>query len=103
MESYWCCKKNSIVNWIKNGEDFDPALTPCLKSECDVWRDGECFYIRLESKSPHENECNIKNNYSTDKIKSKAIIPHKYIDKTERVRHQSLSFESLQLPFNAVA
>jgi hypothetical protein len=22
---YWCFKKNSIVHWINNGEDFNPA------------------------------------------------------------------------------
>jgi len=21
-------------------EDFDPALTPCIKTGCDLWRDG---------------------------------------------------------------
>jgi hypothetical protein len=26
--------------------DFDPALTPCKKSECVLWRDGECIQIR---------------------------------------------------------
>jgi len=31
MESYWCSKKISIVNWINNRADFYPALTPCLK------------------------------------------------------------------------
>jgi hypothetical protein len=45
MESYWCTKKNSIVNWINNGEDFDPALTPYLKTECKQWRDGWCVLI----------------------------------------------------------
>ena len=50
MESYWCEKKNSIVNWITNGVDFDPALTPCLKSECAMWRDGECIQIRKAGK-----------------------------------------------------
>jgi hypothetical protein len=50
MESYWCTKKNSIVIWIKNGEDFSPALTPCLKSECVVWRDGECIQILKNRK-----------------------------------------------------
>jgi hypothetical protein len=46
METYWCTKKNSIVSWINNGVDFDPALTPCLKSECDRWREGECIHLR---------------------------------------------------------
>ena len=46
METYWCLKKNSITYWIKNSVDFDPALTPCLKSECYMWDDGECINIR---------------------------------------------------------
>ncbi len=46
MESYWCMKKNSIVNWINKAEDFDPALIPCLKSECDQWNNGYCINIR---------------------------------------------------------
>jgi hypothetical protein len=29
---------------IENGIDFNPALTPCLKTECPLWGDGECFY-----------------------------------------------------------
>lgn len=29
-----------------NGVDFDPALSPCLKSECDRWDNGECIHIR---------------------------------------------------------
>jgi len=26
-------KKNSMINRINNGEDFDPSLTPCLTSD----------------------------------------------------------------------
>jgi len=33
-------EKNSIVNWICKSEDFDPALTPCLKPECEQWNNG---------------------------------------------------------------
>jgi hypothetical protein len=44
-------KKNSITNWILYGIDFDPTLTPCHKSECDKWRDGECIHIhRIPSR-----------------------------------------------------
>ena len=50
MESYWCERKNSIVNWINNGVDFSPALTPCLRSACDRWKDGECIHIRKAGK-----------------------------------------------------
>jgi len=40
MESYWCEKKNSIIDQMKNPENNNPALTPCLKSECDRWDNG---------------------------------------------------------------
>jgi len=39
-------KKNSLVNWINKGKDFDPALIHCLKSECDRWDKAERFSIR---------------------------------------------------------
>jgi len=50
METYWSEKKNSIVTRINNGEDFDPALTPCLKVECAMWKNGECIPIRKAGK-----------------------------------------------------
>jgi hypothetical protein len=50
MESYWCEKNNSIVNWINNGVDLDPALTPCLRSEWYKWDNGECISIRKAGK-----------------------------------------------------
>jgi hypothetical protein len=55
MESYWSKKKNSIVNWKNNGVDFSPALLPCIKVECDQWRNGECIQIRTTGKPerPH--------------------------------------------------
>jgi hypothetical protein len=46
MELFWCMKKNSIFEIMKEVEKFNPALTPCLKAECDLWRDGECIHIR---------------------------------------------------------
>jgi hypothetical protein len=46
MESYWCTKKNSMKDLIEKGIDFNPALTPCPKSEWERWDNGECFYIR---------------------------------------------------------
>jgi len=45
MGSFFYEKKNSIVNWINYRIDFDPALTSCLKAECDRWDHGECFSI----------------------------------------------------------
>jgi hypothetical protein len=50
METYWCTKKNSITNWILYGIDFDVALVPCKKTECDQWRGGECIQIRKAGK-----------------------------------------------------
>jgi len=50
MESYWCMKKNSIINWILYCEDLPLALTPCRKAECDQWEGGECIQIRNAGK-----------------------------------------------------
>jgi hypothetical protein len=50
METFWCLKKNSIMNWITSGVDFSPALNPCLKSACSLWKDGTCFHIRKAGK-----------------------------------------------------
>jgi hypothetical protein len=44
-ESFWCTKKNSIIDLI-NGKKLDLALSPCLMAECDMWKDGECIHIR---------------------------------------------------------
>jgi hypothetical protein len=49
MESYWCEKKNSIMD-LMNGKDIPIALTTCLKSECEQWRGGECIQIRKAGK-----------------------------------------------------
>jgi hypothetical protein len=49
MESYWCTQKNSIIDMM-NGKKLPIALIPCLKSECDKWRDGECIQIRKAGK-----------------------------------------------------
>ena len=45
IESYWCTEKNDIRDLI-NGIKIPIALTQCLKSECDMWRVGECIHIR---------------------------------------------------------
>jgi hypothetical protein len=47
--SYWCTQKNSILDMM-NGKKNTLALTPCIKSECDLWRDGECIQIRKTGK-----------------------------------------------------
>jgi len=49
METYWCMKKNSIIDMI-DGKKLPLALTPCLKSGCDRWDDGECIQIRKAGK-----------------------------------------------------
>jgi len=61
MESYWCEKKNSIVNWINYGDDFNPSLTPCLKSECDRWTYGEALlYPKSGIAENIPNQINIR-------------------------------------------
>lgn len=42
--------ENSIVNWINNGIDFTPGLVPYRKSECAMWRNGECINIQKVEK-----------------------------------------------------
>ena len=49
MESYWCMKKNDIRELMYH-RDIPIALTPCLKTECVVWRAGECIHIRKVEK-----------------------------------------------------
>jgi hypothetical protein len=41
METYWFCKKNSIVNWINYGIDFTPELVPCKGLGCPEWKKWE--------------------------------------------------------------
>ena len=49
MEFYWCTEKNDIRNLMK----IPIALTPCLKADCDRYRDGECIHIRKAGKSAY--------------------------------------------------
>jgi len=49
MESYWYTQKNSIIDMM-SGKNLPLALTPCLKAECAMWRDGECSHIRKAGK-----------------------------------------------------
>jgi hypothetical protein len=48
MESYWCCKKNTIFNNYLN-PDFNPALVPCIKEKCPRWKElagrGGCILL----------------------------------------------------------
>ena len=41
LVTYWCMKKNLIVNWINHGIDFDPGLIPCIKDDCPNWKKQE--------------------------------------------------------------
>ena len=49
METYWCTQKHSIIDMM-NGKEIPPALSPCCKSECEQWRDGECSHISKAGK-----------------------------------------------------
>jgi len=49
MESYWCTQKNSDIN-LNDGTISDHVLIPCIKSGCDMWRDGECSHIHKVGK-----------------------------------------------------
>jgi len=37
-------------------EDFNPALTPCLNTDCDRWDDDGCFHIRKAGKNHQRNK-----------------------------------------------
>jgi hypothetical protein len=50
MITYWCSKKNSIHNWIDHGIDFVPFSVPCIRSECEYWREGECIHLTIKGK-----------------------------------------------------
>jgi hypothetical protein len=50
MITYWCSKKNSIHNWIEHGIDFVPFSVPCIRSECEYWRNGECIHLTIKGK-----------------------------------------------------
>jgi hypothetical protein len=50
MKSYRCLKKNSIVDLVKNPENFNPELTPCIKSECALWNGGDASNLQNGKK-----------------------------------------------------
>jgi len=41
METYWCVKKDSIVDWINHSVDFSPELIPYKGSGCPMWKEWE--------------------------------------------------------------
>lgn len=45
MESYWCSRKNSIFEMIKDPENFNNALIPCHTSSGEKWKDGGVFTL----------------------------------------------------------
>jgi hypothetical protein len=49
METYWCTIKNDIRE-LGKGNKIPIALTPCLRSRCEEWRNGECIHIRTAGK-----------------------------------------------------
>jgi hypothetical protein len=57
METYWCSKKNSIVNWINHGIDFTSELVPCKGLGCPEWRkwEGRGGCILLIKNGKHGN------------------------------------------------
>jgi len=61
MESYWCAKKNSIMD-LMNGKDIPIALTPCLKAECEQGKGGECIQIQRAGK-PEKSQGWSKSDY----------------------------------------
>ena len=53
MVSYWCCKKNSIIdNYLK--PDHNSAWIPCIKEACPRWKEwegrGGCILLVKEGK-----------------------------------------------------
>jgi hypothetical protein len=46
---YWCCKKNSIFEMMKDPENYNTALVPCIGPECPKWKEwesrGGCHYL----------------------------------------------------------
>jgi hypothetical protein len=40
METYWCCKNNSIIDNYMNPV-FIPALIPCIQEKCPRWKEWE--------------------------------------------------------------
>jgi hypothetical protein len=54
METYWCWKNSIIENYLK--PDFNPALVPCIKSECPKGENmgrfaGGCILLVKDKKN----------------------------------------------------
>ena len=43
METYWCTITNDIRE-LGKGDKIPIALTPCLRSHCVEWKNGECIH-----------------------------------------------------------
>jgi hypothetical protein len=39
-----------MLEMMKDPQNFNPALLPCLRTECELWAGGDCFYIRTAGK-----------------------------------------------------
>ena len=53
METYWCCKNNSIIhNYLK--PDINHALVPCIKEKCPRRKEwegrGGCILLAKSGK-----------------------------------------------------
>src|SRR5512137_2776972 len=55
METCWCCKKNSMVNWINHGIDFTSEVVLCNGSGCPEWKKWEsrrgCHHVIKQEKN----------------------------------------------------
>jgi len=49
MESYWCCKKNTIPGMMKNPENYNPALAPSLNANSGE-TGGASISVKWEKK-----------------------------------------------------
>ena len=44
MKTYWCCRKNTMIEMMKDPHNFNSALLPCLKTECELWENGGSLF-----------------------------------------------------------
>jgi hypothetical protein len=49
METYWCCKNNSIIDNFLN-PDFNPALMLCIKENVRGGENGKTAEVTFFSK-----------------------------------------------------
>ncbi len=50
MKSYWCLRKHTR-HAMMTDFNFNPALAPCKKAECEKWNEKQiCFYCKVAGK-----------------------------------------------------